>query len=56
MCNTFELQLKSSENNEHKIVNITFKEVDTLEKKPVKFMKMLFQFIKRSLEYGWPKM
>lgn len=35
-----------------KIVNITYKVVDTLDKKSMKFMKMLFQFRKKSLEYG----
>lgn len=38
-----------------KIVNLTYKVIDTLDKKSVKFMKMLFQFRKRSLEYGGSK-
>lgn len=33
-------------------MNITYKVVDTLDIKSVKFMKMLFQFRKKSLEYG----
>lgn len=33
-------------------MNITYKVVDTLDKKSMKFMKMLFQFRKKSLEYG----
>lgn len=33
-------------------MNITYKVVDTLDKKSMKFMKMRFQFRKKSLEYG----